>query len=125
MHTHVHLFTSTSNTNESSLTHNRLVMGMEEPDKVSDRLLGYSLETASAMNYLSNRSYVHRDIAARNILLDANYVSKVNTVLSTYVHTYIHETSNIILFSGVWKTVIIVQEMLDFQSYVCSIICLG
>ena len=57
----------------------RIGMGTKDADKTSLQLLEYSLQIASAMNYLSNRSYVHRDLAARNVLLDEKYVSKVST----------------------------------------------
>ena len=40
-------------------------------------LLSYSREIANGLEYLSSRGYIHRDVAARNILLSKDGVSKV------------------------------------------------
>jgi serine/threonine protein kinase len=40
-------------------------------------LLTYCHDVASGMSYLSSRRVVHRDVAARNVLLDSAYVCKI------------------------------------------------
>ncbi len=40
-------------------------------------LLNYCRQVASGMAYLSNKAFVHRDIAARNILVSDNEICKV------------------------------------------------
>ena len=42
-------------------------------------LLSYSRQVASAMMYLSEKGYVHCDLATRNILLSIDGVCKVNS----------------------------------------------
>ena len=41
------------------------------------KLLRFCTEVALGLEYLAKKSFVHRDIAARNILLTENYTCKV------------------------------------------------
>jgi len=41
-------------------------------------LLGFARDVGRGMNYLSNKCFIHRDIAARNILLTEDNVCKVS-----------------------------------------------
>ncbi len=49
----------------------------EEKDVDARTLLSYCRQVASGMAYLSNKAFVHRDIAARNILVSDNEICKV------------------------------------------------
>ena len=40
-------------------------------------LLSYCRQVASGMAYLSNKAFVHRDIAARNIMVSEDEICKV------------------------------------------------
>ena len=44
-------------------------------------LLSYSRQVANGLMYLANKKYVHRDIAARNILVNDEGICKVRTVM--------------------------------------------
>ena len=46
-------------------------------DLDSHTLLSYCRQVASGMEYLSNKSFVHRDLSARNILVSENGICKV------------------------------------------------
>ena len=48
-------------------------------------LLAFSRQTALGMVYLSGKGFVHRDIAARNILLSHNNICKVQHCMSIRV----------------------------------------
>ena len=41
-------------------------------------LLSYCRQVASGMAYLSNKAFVHRDIAARNIMVSEDEICKVS-----------------------------------------------
>ncbi len=47
------------------------------PEELSKTILAFSQQVALGMQYLSAKGFVHRDIAARNILLSKNDVCKV------------------------------------------------
>ena len=47
--------------------------------KLPEQLLRFCQEIAGAMHYLSKKGFIHRDIAARNILLTADMKCKVCT----------------------------------------------
>ena len=47
--------------------------------KLPEQLLRFCQEIADAMDYLSKKGFIHRDIAARNILLTADMKCKVRT----------------------------------------------
>ena len=49
----------------------------EETGVDAHTLLSYCRQVASGMAYLSNKAFVHRDIAARNILVSDNEICKV------------------------------------------------
>ena len=49
----------------------------EETGVDAHTLLSYCRQVASGMAYLSNKAFVHRDIAARNILVSENGICKV------------------------------------------------
>ena len=40
-------------------------------------LLSYCRQVASGVNYLASKSFVHRDLAGRNILVSENWTCKV------------------------------------------------
>eukprot|EP00037_Helgoeca_nana_P031582 m.405162 g.405162 ORF g.405162 m.405162 type:complete len:173 (+) comp28426_c0_seq2:401-919(+) len=54
------------------------VKGSTTDTLTTARLLTYCHDTASGLHYLASRRIVHRDIAARNVLLDSAYTCKVS-----------------------------------------------
>lgn len=46
-------------------------------DQSTGRLLGFLTDVASGMQYLAALKFIHRDIAARNVLVDSNLEAKV------------------------------------------------
>ena len=61
--------------------------GYEEVE-LKSLLLSYSREIANGLEYLSSRGYIHRDVAARNILLSKDGVSKVYILNSPHNNNY-------------------------------------
>ncbi len=62
------------------LRNHLLHMRSSDEDGVSvdaHTLLSYCRQVASGMAYLSNKAFVHRDMAARNILVSADEICKV------------------------------------------------
>ncbi|KAH3697778.1 hypothetical protein DPMN_085288 [Dreissena polymorpha] len=56
-------------------------------------MLKFALDVASGMSHLADRQIIHRDMAARNVLLDDNYVAKVADFgLSKNDDTYVKTT---------------------------------
>lgn len=57
---------------------------MNEPDKQKwpNMLLGFCQQVAAGLDYLRAKGFVHRDIAARNILLSSELMCKVNNYIS-------------------------------------------
>ena len=57
-------------------------MGIRNQDAVHSKLplllLKFCLEISSGMTYLSGKQFVHRDLAATNILVSEKYVCKVS-----------------------------------------------
>jgi hypothetical protein len=53
-----------------------VVRKADAPD--THMLLTYCHDVASALHYLGSRRIVHRDVAARNVLLDAAYTCKLS-----------------------------------------------
>ena len=51
------------------------------------QLLKFCREIADAMDYLSKKGFIHRDIAARNILLNEEYTAKVSNEYHVCVYT--------------------------------------
>ena len=48
------------------------------------QLLKFCQEIADAMDYLSKKGFIHRDLVARNILLSEQYIAKVSAVSKMY-----------------------------------------
>ena len=46
----------------------------------SQMLLGFARDVGRGMNYLSNKCFIHRDLATRNILLTEDNVCKVDNI---------------------------------------------
>ena len=61
---------------ELLLTHNRPGEMVVQP-QMKQRLLRFCTEVALGLEYLAKKSFIHRDIAARNILLADNCTCKV------------------------------------------------
>ena len=51
------------------------------PAVTSKTLLAYSQQIALGMQYLSSKHFIHRDLAARNILVSADDVCKVSSII--------------------------------------------
>ena len=51
-----------------------------EDCEAAQTLVRFVREIADGMNYLSGQGFVHRDLSARNILLDANHVKVHHSV---------------------------------------------
>jgi serine/threonine protein kinase len=49
----------------------------EKATHTTELLVGILKDVAAAMRYLATKDFVHRDVAARNVLLDSNYRAKV------------------------------------------------
>lgn len=54
------------------------ISGSDKADLDTSMLLTYCHDVACGMQYLSSRRVVHRDIAARNVLMDAVLTCKVS-----------------------------------------------
>lgn len=74
------------------------VQSPEEPGLDATRLLSYCHDVGRALTYLSARKIVHRDVAARNVLLDSALNCKLsdfgmsvvlNTDDSEYASSYV------------------------------------
>ena len=60
---------------------------MIEQPQLKRKLLRFCSEVALGLEYLTKKNFVHRDIAARNILLTDNCTCKVKP---THTHTHTH-----------------------------------
>ena len=84
---------STSTTNDKSHLQCR--------ELAMDNLLGYALQMAQGMIYLHSKHMIHRDIAARNILVFSDKLVKIGDfglARNLYHNTVYHMTSNKIPF---------------------------
>ena len=52
------------------------------------QLLKFCCEIADGMKYLSNKSFIHRDLATRNVLLDKNLQCKVRLHVVYMFHSF-------------------------------------
>jgi ephrin-B len=53
------------------------------------KLMSFCLDVCSGMHYLSSRRIVHRDVAARNVLVDAAIVCKVIDRTAVFSHAWL------------------------------------
>ncbi len=60
------------------LTHPHTPHSQPVSDTLPQQLLSFSSQVALGMEYLARKEFVHRDIAARNILLTDDFVCKVS-----------------------------------------------
>ena len=65
-------------------------MNQKRDPNICKRLLTYSRQVALGMEYLSSKGFVHRDIAARNILVTKDCICKVNIHIGIYTSTRIY-----------------------------------
>ena len=53
--------------------------------KIPELLLDFCRQISSALEYLSKKCYVHRDIAARNVLVTEEKICKVIKTFKKYI----------------------------------------
>ena len=68
------------------------------PNELSPTLLSYSRQVAFGLMYLSFKKYVHRDIAARNILVNDEGICKVHSMMRS-INLYYQTLSQQIVLS--------------------------
>jgi len=57
--------------------------------KVGHELLSYCRQIVTGLEYLSKKLFVHKDLAAKNILLSDNYIFKV--ILKVYARIIVYQ----------------------------------
>jgi len=53
--------------------------GEDVPPKLSQFLLKICQDVAAGMTYLAGKHFIHRDVAARNVLVSEDFICKVKT----------------------------------------------
>ena len=70
-----------------SFNFNRANRSQGGNNELKHDLLSFCRQIAAGMNYLTNKQFVHRDMAARNILVSSDDVCKVKSVKYTRLRT--------------------------------------
>lgn len=78
--------------------------------RLPQQLLGFTTEIVDAMNYLSNKGYIHRSLQGKYVSIDRGMHCKVGMDICTCVRVYVCTLSDQLRVNGDAVTVYVPQE---------------
>ena len=89
-----------------------------------EQFLKFSFQIAQGMKYLSNKGFVHRDLATRNILLNQNFVCKVSFDNAVGVYIRMRVYMCLCVDSLFILRAFMCECVMQVHVYICMLACL-